>query len=425
MTIDFQFEGSDVSAEELSDLLGVTSVSPQGIYTAKRALTDELAEMLNGVVSESDLNGVSIVIDFSEVDEPQFEVERSIPVRINIDANDDAVTMVVVDHLKNFLELRPHLVFNSLTQRKQQPKTGPITELDFLKLLDVIKKTTELEETAASDHYLRFNFPPSYFNAIKRYMEQKIGDWEYKEYTGPATALTWDFQTESGRATEIVLARDNVEIRTEVGSAGDILNAAVDRSFSELEEPEIAVLERSATEASLSGKDDSTLISPRQISLPDIVNQFVEYRDKYERERFALWKWHDWLLKKCKATYGYDQEIVDKADEVVSAYWPFNSKDGKRVKNIYYWKHQIRFYFAKYEGIDYFSESNPVQGHLSFSDGRKIDPESWRELFDSHKREDNATGFVVALVFVILLILLMFLLYGTNSEAWMHGVNAR
>lgn len=425
MIIEFQFEGSDVTAKELSDLIGICSISPQGIHAAKWELTKELGEMLDGVMPKADLSGVVITIDFTEIDEAQFEVERSIPVKINIDADDDAVTMMAVDHLKNFLALRPHLLFNSLTQRESSYSTGPITELDFLKFLDVVKETTELEEAAASDHYLKFSFPPSYFNTIRQYTERKFGKWEDKEYDGPTTALTWDFQTESGRDTEIVLGRDSVEIRTEVGSVGDILNADVDRSFSELEEPEIAVLERSAAEASFNGNSKSTLIFPRQMSLPTIVNQFVEYRDKYERERFAVWKWHDWLLKKCKDTYGYDQEIVDKADEVVSAYWPFNSKDGKRVKDIYYWKHQIRFYFAKYEGIDYFSESNPVQGHLSFSRGRKINPESWRELFDSHKREDAATSFVAVVVFVVLLILLMFLLFGTDPEAWMHGVNAR
>jgi len=415
MRKDLQFEGESVSASELNARIDIDSFDAADMQKATYLWLSEVEQFLRGTIETEDLSKITIILNFLATDKQEFELTGTFRMQLIVEHPNEAVEMKVFDHVLAFTKLRPQLLSKSLLGVPEEVYEGPITEITFLRYLDTIKQTTELVERAASGHYLRFAFQPSYFSLLKNYTEQRIGEWQDKVYEGASTALTWDFQTGTGRDTEIVLGRDSVEIRTEVGSVGDVLDSEVDRSFSDLEEPEVAVLKRQAERTKNIPNSTPDTPIPKELNVNEIVSKHAAYIEKYERRRFANWKWHRWLLNQCEATYGYDQEVIDRVNEVVAAYWPFDSRDGKRVKEIYTHKHAIRFYLAKYEGIDYLSEQNPVQGYLDFSNGRKINRKQWKEIFDRHRRKDNAGYALIILGFILFLALWATLLAVLNS----------
>ena len=415
MRKDLQFEGESASPEKLNASLNIDKFDDTDIRKATYVWFSEVEQLLRDTLEDEDFSKITVILNFLDIDKQEFELTGTFRMQLIVEHPNEAVGMEAFDHVLAFTKLRPKLLNKSLLGAPEKLHKGPITEIVFLRYLDTVKQTTELVERAASGHYLRFAFQPSYFRHLKKYTEQHIGKWEDKKYEGAATALTWDFQTGTGRKTEIVLGRDSVEVRTEVGSVGDVLDDKVDRSFSDLEEPEVAVLKRQADRTKSVPKSTSDTPVPKELNVGEIINKRAAFIEKYERRRFADWKWHKWLLNQCEATYGHDQDIIDKVNGVVAAYWPFNSRDGKRVKEIYTHKHAIRFYFAKYEGIDYLSEPNAVQGYLDFSNGRKINRKQWREIFDRHRRKDN-TGYALIIIgFVLFLALWAALLAVLNS----------
>ena len=128
----------------------------------------------------------------------------------------------------------------------------------------------------------------------------------------------------------------------------------------------------------------------------------------YKGGDYAEYKWHESLLGLVIGTYGQDQEIEKAVDFIITSH-PLDGSHGKRSRYIYYTKHLVRYYFMKYEGMDYFTTTTPYTARLDFQNGKKINKEGWGSLVRGENFERAAEYWIIGLVMGGIFLLLAFL----------------